>query len=229
MATAPPERTPKTGRRPRRRARPRPMRIVETTPTMTVSHRQDAKARDLGERDLDAEQGDAGAQHGPRAKFDAGDAAAFLMQEMEGHAEQQGEQHDRRRILLGEPGRGQGDGAGDQHAGINRMQQSRLRQRSKELRRRRRLDCGDPFHTVEGIVGNLGPIELAPRQATPPNPPRRKPKTGAAPNARCWRRGASYPASTTQETSFVPRSSGQPKKPPHSSPGALYSSDLGSL
>ena len=50
-----------------------------------------------------------------------GDAAALLVQEMERHAEQKREQHDRRGVMLREPRRRQRDRAGDQQAGIDRM------------------------------------------------------------------------------------------------------------
>ena len=49
-----------------------------------------------------------------RTAFEAnsmpGDAAAFLVQEVEGHAEQQREQHHRRAVVLRQPGRGERDG-----------------------------------------------------------------------------------------------------------------------
>ena len=87
-------------------------------------HRLPAELGDLAERDAQAEQGDADAQHLARGELDAGGARAFARQEVHRHAEQQGEQHDRRAVVLGEEGRGRGDNRAGQHA---REQLARLR------------------------------------------------------------------------------------------------------
>ena len=117
MPTAPPESTPKErleAERPAPPARRSPM--VVATPTTTVAIGISAQAQDLAGGDPRAQQRHAEPQHRLRGELDAGDAAALLVQEVEGHAEQQREQHHRRAVVLGEPGGGERDGRGDQKA-----------------------------------------------------------------------------------------------------------------
>ena len=64
---------------------------------------------------------DGDAQDALRGKFDAGDARPFLREKIEGHAEQQREQHHRPAIVLGQEGGGDGDDQAHQHARENRV------------------------------------------------------------------------------------------------------------
>jgi hypothetical protein len=113
--------------------------------------RRQAQAEDLAGGDPRAQQGDAEPQDGLRRELDARDAAAFLVQEVEGHAEQQGEQHDRRAVVLGQPLRGQGDGHRHQHAGIE-LDQGRLAwEADLGLGGDGRLRPRQPFHALQRL------------------------------------------------------------------------------
>jgi hypothetical protein len=125
-----------------------------------------SEARDLAEGDAQAEQADADAQDGARAELDAGDAAPLLMQEVEGQAEQQREQHDRRAVMLRQEGGGEPDRHGDDHPGICGMQQLAEGQPLEQVRWRPMLDVGDAFHAVERrVIGGAGDVPLAIGQA----------------------------------------------------------------
>ena len=80
-------------------------------------HRGRAELHDLADGDLRAKEPDGDPQDALGGELDAGDARALLREEIEGHAEQQREQHDRSAIALGQEGRGHGDDQADQHAG----------------------------------------------------------------------------------------------------------------
>ena len=81
---------------------------------------------------------DAEPQHRARGELDARDAAAFLVQEVERHAEQQREQHHRRGVMLREPRRRERDRPGAERAGIDRVDELRLGPRCETRRRRAR-------------------------------------------------------------------------------------------
>ena len=94
--------------------------IVSATDTTTSSDRTPAQRRHLAERDAQAQQRDADAQHLARGELDARRARPVARQEVHRHAQQQREQHDRRAVVLGQEGRGRGDHGAGQHAGTRR-------------------------------------------------------------------------------------------------------------
>ena len=65
----------------------------------------------------DRNQGDAEAEQGLGGKFDTDNAGAFLGEEMEGHAQKQGEQHLRRAVMQGQKLCRGGDGDAKQNSG----------------------------------------------------------------------------------------------------------------
>ncbi len=77
-----------------------PARMVVATRRDDGKNRNDAEARDLSRRDPHAEQRHADPEDGTGRKLDPGNAAAFLVQKVECHAEEQCEQHDRRAVML---------------------------------------------------------------------------------------------------------------------------------
>jgi hypothetical protein len=151
MPTAPPDSTPKLERRPMRLATNAPRPMVEPMPTMTMMIGVRPRPRIW----LAVIRAPSRATPKRRMALDEnsmpGDAAAFLVQEVEGHAEQQGEQHHRRAVVLGQPLRGQGDGHGHQHAGIE-LDQGRL---AGEAGLGARCDGGlrprQPFHALQRL------------------------------------------------------------------------------
>ena len=62
------------------------------------------------------------------------------MQEVERHAEQQAEQHHRRAVRLGQPGRGERQRQGGQHSGIDRVEQRTTGEFSEPVRQGVRPD-----------------------------------------------------------------------------------------
>ncbi|MCY1417848.1 hypothetical protein D9M71_333920 [compost metagenome] len=79
-------------------------------------HRFPAERGNLFEGDAHAQQGHADAQHGARGEFDAGLANAFAREKVQGHTQQQGKQHYRSAVVLGEKRRRGGNGQADDKA-----------------------------------------------------------------------------------------------------------------
>jgi hypothetical protein len=71
------------------------------------------------------------------------------VQEIEGHAEQQAEQHHRRAIVLRQPRRRQSDGQGHQHARIDGEHDVAAGQAMPEARRLLMAQGHHPLETVE--------------------------------------------------------------------------------
>ena len=150
IATAPPESTPNTGTGPggaqagnrtRLSSRRRPSR----------SRPAKRRGEDLAQRDAHAEQGDAEPQHRSRGELDARDAAAFLMEKMEGHAEQQREQHDRRACNAATATSRPARSCRDQQARIDSVNELGAGPRGETRRRRAALDGDQAFHAVVGF------------------------------------------------------------------------------
>ena len=147
IAVAPPLSSPNRLWKPISRASSIDTPMVSTTDTHDDHHRLPAQLGDLADRDAQAEQRDADAQHLAGGELDAGGARAFARQEVHRHAEQQREQHHRRAVVLGQEGRRRGDDRAGQHAGKQRA----------GLRRRRRLRVRScvPSSAVAQAVGSL--------------------------------------------------------------------------
>lgn len=117
IATAPPVSVPKRTCRPKIFEAPIPNRMVNTTPPPPGQQGNGIgpQAQDLLDGNAQAQQRHAEPEQGLGEKFDAGDAAAFLGKEMEGHAQEQGKQHLRRPVMLGQELRRGGDGDANQY------------------------------------------------------------------------------------------------------------------
>jgi hypothetical protein len=89
---------------------------VTVTTITTITTGLTPERRHLAEREAQAKQGHAQPQHGAGGEFDAGLANAFAGQEVQRHAQQQGEQHDGRAVMLGQKGGGKGHHRAGQHA-----------------------------------------------------------------------------------------------------------------
>ena len=127
---------------PSMRAATAPKPMVRDHPHHHGDDGRQAQADDLADGDLGAEQGHADAQDGFGRDLDAGDAAAFLVQEVEGHADQKREQHDRRGVMLAQPGGGQGHRAGGDQAGTQMRMKTARTQASRRQRSAPRMAGG---------------------------------------------------------------------------------------
>ncbi|MNQ67388.1 hypothetical protein D3C85_819100 [compost metagenome] len=76
-------------------------------------YRLPAQRRHLFQGDAHAQQRHADAQHGAGGELDTGLAGAVIGEKIQGHAQQQGKQHDRRTVVLGQERRGGRDNQTD--------------------------------------------------------------------------------------------------------------------
>ena len=113
-----------------------------------------AQGADLVDGDARAQQGDAEAQDRAAHEVDARPAARVLADEVHRHAQQQGEQHHRRAIVVGEPGGRQGHDDSDQAAGqdaLSRAVEAQIAGRAG----RRWAEDRDTLQRVEGGESEL--------------------------------------------------------------------------
>jgi hypothetical protein len=99
IATAPPSQQAEPPAAPKQRRENQPAGDRQHQKEAHRQHRIEAQFRDVAEAQLEPKQGDADTQQRLGGELDSRRAGRFVGEEVEGHADQQGEQHRRRAVM----------------------------------------------------------------------------------------------------------------------------------